>query len=280
MAKSKRTTTGRTMSHSAEIPPGDVEPTPGSTATTGRFLVLFREKATPSALKTLRDSAGLERVASAADFRAGSIDLAEVANTDCIVFDQLGVAVVTGDPQQMNMVSEAAAEDSAILFVEPERMNFAAIFEGPPPTVAATPSGPISLEYLRGYRDAVNDLYDRVSSDAASPATAEIAAGVPAPFNDNAQYTWGLQATRVDNSLRSGSNVRVLVLDTGLDLTHPDFSGRVHGHSRCLSCPARRCRTATAMAPIPPALLAACSTRQLAADTGSPTTLSSISARS
>ena len=38
--------------------------------------------------------------------------------------------------------------------------------------------------------------------------------------------TWGLIACKVPPSLRSGVGMKVAVLDTGLDLGHPDFAGR------------------------------------------------------
>ena len=38
--------------------------------------------------------------------------------------------------------------------------------------------------------------------------------------------TWGLNACRVPPSLRSGTGIKVAVLDTGMDLGHPDFVGR------------------------------------------------------
>jgi hypothetical protein len=38
--------------------------------------------------------------------------------------------------------------------------------------------------------------------------------------------TWGLSACRVPPSVRSGSGIKVAVLDTGMDLGHPDFAGR------------------------------------------------------
>jgi len=87
------------------------------------------------------------------------------------------------------------------------------------------------LQYLRGYRDAVNNLYAALTGTA--PALAEVAA---APgFADNAQFTWGLQATRVNQSRSTGRGIRIAVLDTGMDLAHPDFAGRTITHQSFIS---------------------------------------------
>ena len=52
------------------------------------------------------------------------------------------------------------------------------------------------------------------------------AGGSETPLPSEAQDTWGLQTTRVTQSRFSGHGVCLAVLDTGLDLTHPDFAGR------------------------------------------------------
>jgi subtilisin family serine protease len=45
-------------------------------------------------------------------------------------------------------------------------------------------------------------------------------------LTDTDDFTWGLQATGVSTSSRTGRGVRVAVLDTGFDLNHQDFVGR------------------------------------------------------
>lgn len=47
------------------------------------------------------------------------------------------------------------------------------------------------------------------------------------PFKDTASATWGIQATNVRKSRFTGKDVRLAILDTGFDFTHPDFMGRV-----------------------------------------------------
>ncbi len=48
----------------------------------------------------------------------------------------------------------------------------------------------------------------------------------PPRFVDDAQFTYGLRATGVDRTAATGRGIGVAVLDTGLDLGHPDFAGR------------------------------------------------------
>lgn len=47
------------------------------------------------------------------------------------------------------------------------------------------------------------------------------------PFKDTPSATWGIQAVNVRKSKYTGKDVRLAVLDTGFDFTHPDFAGRV-----------------------------------------------------
>ncbi len=187
--------------------------------TTGRTLVLFREGTGTASMKTLRNVAGLS-VATAADFEGGAAP-DDFGGADGMVYPDLGVAVVNTPPQQIHVA--AASESSQILAVEPERIVFA-IEDGlgyEPMARAGTQAGP-PLDFLRGYRDAVNHLYDKLTGNGA----AELLAEGLAPVFGETEVTWGLQATKASASRFTGRDIRVAVLDTGLDTGHPDLVGR------------------------------------------------------
>jgi subtilisin family serine protease len=203
---------------------------PSVPGTTGKYLVLMREGSVKACVKALTDVAGL-RVASTSDFDEDGVSAEGLEGAEALVFDNLSVAIVDTPPEQINAISAAASDDNAILAIEPERIVYA--FEddwitdlnfppGPNP-VPSQPTTAMSLEYLRGYRDAVDHLVGKVLgagsiSDEAGEAFVEA-------FSE-AEITWGLQATKVPASRFTGRGIRVAVLDTGLDLGHPDFAGR------------------------------------------------------
>ena len=194
--------------------------TPG---TTGRYLVLLREDGASGA-ETLSRLAGL-RVASTADFSGVGVTAEGLGGAGGLVFEDLGVAVVDAQPDQVGAL--AAAGDSGVLAVEPERIVHA-IGETMPPALAPLRPPParasargVQLDYVRGYRDALINLYDGLTGEAGGEAAAE---AMPA-FNED-EVTWGLQAVGVPASRYSGRGIRVAVLDTGFDAGHPDFVGR------------------------------------------------------
>jgi subtilisin family serine protease len=215
-----RRTSSAPRSRSFGVPPAPPNPPDGDGSAsqgefTGRFLVVLREDGIKEGLQTLKRVSGLASVCRTDDFRAGAVNMAEAREAEVFVLDQLKVAVVDADPSQMMGLQAAASEDSAILAIEPERIMYAIDDD------AAAP-GNLSLEYLKGYRDGVAQLYESLAGGP-DPAAAAALFGQVA---DSAQFSWGLQATKVDVSRFSGKGVRVAVLDTGFSLAHPDFAGR------------------------------------------------------
>ncbi len=171
---------------------------PRPAATTGRSVVVFADPAEDTAA-ALRRLAGVSDVVDSRDVEPGDVDARQLGQAEAVVFPGLGLAVATLEPQQLAGVE-------SVLAVTPELVHH---------VLVEIPDG-----YLTGYRDAVDDLTGRLLGMGGSPTP-----GAPL-FADTPEYTWGLQATEVVSSPRTGRGIRVAVLDTGLDLAHPDLAGR------------------------------------------------------
>ncbi len=170
-------------------------------AVTGRLLVLLSDRSVRMSVAALRRAAG-PRIATTLDVRSGVLSAEQSEGADAVYFDRLGVALVNVDPRdaaRTARIRAAAAENAArILAVEPERYVHA---YGTPRKAAPRRAAP-------------------------GPRARRGSAGASAPRGSEADSTWGLQATGVTASAHSGKGVRVAVLDTGFDLTHPDFPSR------------------------------------------------------
>jgi hypothetical protein len=68
-------------------------------------------------------------------------------------FEKLGVVVVSGEEAVQALAASASDVDSPILAIEPEYIAY----------LSNPLAGELPLEYLRGYRDAVNQLYDQLA---------------------------------------------------------------------------------------------------------------------
>ena len=190
---------------SGAVPEGDYS----GAETTGRFIVVFaREEGSPS---SVLESAGLSNVADSRDFKDREVDVSETSGADATFFSSLGIAVVSAAPEQIGALQTTQAVQGPVLSVSPELIHH------------VLPAGP--TEYVRGYRDAVLDLDTRLNGGNGRGAAVAAPPTVPI-FQDTAQFTWGLQAVQAHSSQYSGRGVKVAVLDTGFDSTHPDFAGR------------------------------------------------------
>jgi subtilisin len=188
----------------------------GPVETTGRFVVIFKSNGSshPASVKTaLSKVAGLKGVVATSDYQDGAVASADVASAPAVHYEKLGVVVIKGDDAVQALAANASAGDSSILAIEPEYLAY------PSQEVSAVAS------YLRGYRDAVNHLCDQLSGSGVVGASAQ-AEAVARSFQDTDQFTWGLQAIGVSTTRFTGQGIKVAILDTGLDLNHPDFRGR------------------------------------------------------
>ena len=213
------------------------EASPFGPGTTGRVVVVTapaqRVEAADQGLTTLSNVAG---VSPDEVSEAGEVDPAALTDPQASVnFPDLGI-LVTGsvDRERADRIAEAVADpENPLQDVVLER-TYRALQEQPPDEeewgVQQGPfgeeplaEGPVaehlitsgeqySREFMEGYRAALRDLQENGGV-------------VPTAF-DESSFTWGLQVTKAATSRFSGRGMRVAVLDTGLDLGHPDFTGR------------------------------------------------------
>jgi subtilisin family serine protease len=189
----------------------DGDPPPksaGRAEFTGRLLVLGRQTHDAGLPKLLRDKAGLT-VATSSDFSRGTVDMGRFGGADGVYFEHLGVAVTSSAPDQLAPLAAGAGN---ILTMERERVVY--VFHVPqrdyaPMTVPAR-VGHLGPEHV-----------DTLVCTLAAPSLTRSVRDV-----DESTQTWGLVSTKVVGSSKTGRGVRVAVLDTGLDLQHPDFAGR------------------------------------------------------
>ncbi|MCA1781599.1 MAG: S8 family serine peptidase [Dermatophilaceae bacterium] len=189
-------------------PEGGTLPTPPET--TGRFIVVFAEGAeAPGSI--LEDSAGISDLATSLELSEEEGVPRETAQSTDTVFEELGMAVVSADPDQLGALQTSAEAHGNVLSVSPELVHHV-----------------LADDYVRGYVDGVGDLARRLgTSGSPVPAPGERSpATSPQFFQDTADLTWGIRATRADASSSSGRGISVAVLDTGFDAGHPDFGGR------------------------------------------------------
>jgi subtilisin family serine protease len=188
---------------------------------TGRYLITFKEGAAQEGLQAL----GIQgmRVADAREFKNQDVVMESVGDADALAFPEIGVALVSGSAAQERSFSVEAevAADSPIESIDPELFVFA---EGSPGEYLQgfSPQGDNgSNDYLRGFMRATEAIASdlRLGMPAIQPATEQEAVLALAA-------TWGLNACRVPLSTRHGVGIKVAVLDTGMDLGHPDFTGR------------------------------------------------------
>jgi subtilisin len=172
---------------------------------TGRYIITYKEDAREEAAKALK-AQGL-RVADARDYKDQAVSLADVGDADALVFPEIGAAVIGGGAfrQRGLSVQDEIAEDSPVETIEPEYFAFAEAEQD---------------LYLRGFRRAAQAIEEDLRSADEIERELEFDPAVVGA-------TWGLIGCKVPPSTRSGLGIKVAVLDTGLDLGHPDFAGRV-----------------------------------------------------
>lgn len=186
------------------------------------MVVRFTPQAAAEGVKQMER--GGFQVASSSDFKSAAAVPNDFDGADVQYFERFGIAIVRSEMDRLAPTLQRSMQDKTVTSARPERqyrtLGSAATMQ---PALAddfarGTAS---SSDYFQGYRDAVNQLVDRMLDG--GPAVARR----KGPRLEESTATWGLQVTKVPSSVLSGSGIRIAVLDTGFDDSHPDFQGRI-----------------------------------------------------
>lgn len=179
---------------------------------TGRYLMILPEKLSPAnSIKSIQRSIGLQ-MANSRDFAGDAFTANDIQ--DGIILDRLGIAIINthGDEAMMKTLSKTrgiGVRSGAIM----ERERVVRALE--------------SAEYMKGYNAAIREMKSKMGIDLKQIQSDSFAVSKVLSQGN----TWGLTKTRVviDGEFiqkYTGKGIKVCVLDTGIDLNHPDFKNR------------------------------------------------------
>jgi subtilisin family serine protease len=159
---------------------------------TGRYFAIFKPDATADAIQQFLDGASV-KTASASSFDSQAVSFSDLADAEVLTFPDLGVALVSSDAYASlqspdNNMAVASADGSG---------------SQAPATGSASGSPIDSWE---------QETFFYVNGTATVTPAANV--------------TYGLDLTKVSQSPQDGTGIKLCVLDTGIDLNHPDFSSR------------------------------------------------------
>ena len=187
------------------------------------MVLRFAPKSGLEGIKELRAN-GL-KVASSRDFKKAATVPNDFDGADVQYFERFGIAIVRQQEGQLRPTLRKVMEHKVVQSVRPERLYAALgkpamtsdlVLHGGLGSYAAMPH----QDYLHGYRDGVNHLIEKLLTGGIGE---EIRAA--ARF-DEKSVSWGLEAINVPLTTLTGAGMKVAVLDTGFDDSHPDFRGR------------------------------------------------------
>ena len=192
-------------------------------------IVVFRRPRS-SNVATITRAMGLGSKPVAVAGRPGLLEAPAAVNTPFSYYERFGVAAVTlSDAQQRELATHADVEGiyanlmrSIPRPVSPPAPLAALPVLAAPMLAAPAAARSIAEAYLMGMIDAANGALNAMRLEGAG-ASATATAVKPV-----GKLSWSLGAIGITSKTKwTGKGVRVAVLDTGIDQSHPDLQGRI-----------------------------------------------------
>ncbi len=167
-----------------------------------RYIVLLKDQAKSSIKKVEKE---LEVSITSSEFLSKDNRSYEVIDEDNgVLFKNLGVMVV--ENMDEDQLKNAVKNDSnPIMYFEKERDFFPAD----------------EMKIIAELRKKSAELFDKINE------LENFINNKPIPPKNLIELEWGLKAIGIERTSFTGKGIDICILDTGLEMTHPDFSARV-----------------------------------------------------
>lgn len=166
-----------------------------------RYIVVLEDQQKKSLKKVENE---LEVTITSSEFLSSENRSYEVIDNDNgVLYKNLGVLVVENmDEEQLK--SAVKNDSNPIVYFEKEREFFSAD----------------ELSIINELKKQSAEITDKISE------LEKYITNKPLPQKSLIEMEWGLKALNIENSLYTGKGIDICILDTGIELSHPDFSGR------------------------------------------------------
>jgi subtilisin family serine protease len=194
---------------------------------TGQKILAYPRGTMAGAVQALSNRMPLKaaNIASVNDFARGKLSIASVfkqSDAQALRFEELDTVIVK--------------DASSLMGLSP-----ASVGSGPMPTVGdvhyvypisqgiLSGGGAASPDAMRELIESIQHMIESFQSASAGQSTEPSRVAVAATAPGGGQRTWGLAAINAISSQFTGKNVKVAIIDSGIDPNHPDLASRIAG---------------------------------------------------
>jgi subtilisin len=171
---------------------------------TGRRLVKINPDASDNDITSHSRNASL-RLASFADYSKEDYTKA-FEEADGLYFDGFRIAIIKENfEDRIKLLTETSGSRRTFYYSEPERFIYAIenTTDSLSESMITDPEAAVNVK--RKVKSSSEPVYD---------------------FKDDSRASWAIHAVKALDSKYTGKGINIAILDTGLNLTHPDLSGR------------------------------------------------------
>ena len=183
-----------------------------------RQIILFPNGFNSRNLAQFKQAFSITNIAHICDFRDTSWSTNKTEGAQLLVFDRLGVGLLSiDDPQQFRNLKNNTQKNHALRIVRPELQMQLAL---------SPDSESLPCDEWNAPLENFPPNQTPLTSSQRSVTNSRLLKG----YEDNQKHSWAMQACGITQLRWTGKGVKIAILDTGLDFNHMDWCSRQITH--------------------------------------------------